>query len=383
MSDQPADNPAALDPRLGMGGNAPPAEEQLRDELEAGSGDLQRRVEELEAAAARVPAEIVNDDQAQRLTDMIGQVNAAIKHAEAKRAEAKAPYMRLANLAYNFFSVKIDRLDAVKKTTLAPRLKAWQDKKRLHEERKRQEELERRRQAEEQARKEREARERAEEEARQQRIRAEAAERKAREDAQRAEAERRRLEAEAERLKQEAEAQRRKAAEAEAKRKSDAKAAKKREAAAAKKARLDAEAKEAEAERLKQEAEARQAEAQQAERQAEAAVQQQSEADAEIEESAMEARQARRLEVHARSDTMHAEKQLGTAHKVATVRGDFGAVASLRRHLDFKVTNPDAIPRRFLMLDETALRRHINQTDGADPVPGIETFEVNETQVRA
>lgn len=212
--------------RHGIGGNAPPEPVDdlatLRERLQREHATELARVEDLEAAAGRVPPTIEDEVTAGKLGDLIKLYGDHIKELDTARAGEKAPFDRLAATVHGFFMAPIERL---KKT-----------RARLLE---RQTAFLRRKEAEERAERERvaeEARQRAE--AERQRLAALAAE----------EAEKRRVAEEARRAAErqaEAERQQRRAAEAEAERLRQAEQRRQQEEAARQAAEAEAAAQEA------------------------------------------------------------------------------------------------------------------------------------------
>lgn len=306
--------------------NNPPSElELLVETLTEKTKDLAVRVKEFEGACERgEKREINSHDVATAVEDQIKQFDEVWKEWEAKRVAALAPIDRQRQVTHNHYKNLLDQLVDFKKR-LTDRLNVWQNKVKREEEERRQAEAERARQAAEKARREREE-----------------AERKERE---RQEAARRAAEEAARKEREAADAA------AEAERKRTAKAREKAEAEARKKAE----------------------EAERARRKAEAEAEQQAEAE-------RKARAERRREVNAETIARHTEKQAANSkeiNKVATVRGSYGGVASLRKTYDFRIVDEDIIPRRWLMPAESRIRDAIN--DGVKSIPGIEIFEVNNT----
>lgn len=339
--------------RLAIGSNNPPPEEALQVEMAQESGQVDRRLTEIEAAVARVPAVLSNEDEAARLADFLATIAAAKKDADSIRARLKAPFLHLAQMVENHFRRRLDRLEAAEKA-LRPRLKAWQDEKARQEREEREREAEQRRAAAAKAAAEKAAKEAQERQAREARERAE------REAEQRRQAA---AKAEADRLKAEADALR--AAERAQKAKDEAE----RKAAAERAAKA--------AERLKR-ASAKVDTAQQAAAAAVVMVEQAATTEA---ETARDARQARQAAVSERSAAFHAEKQVEQSHKAGRVRGDYGSMATLRKVYDFKVIDIDLVPRKYLRIDEPAIRAAINQ-GGEKAIPGLEIYEDTSTTVR-
>ncbi|MBP6818303.1 MAG: hypothetical protein KBC46_03265 [Ferrovibrio sp.] len=340
--------------RLGMGGNNPPQEEALREEMERAVASYDTLITRYEEAVARVPAVISNDDEAARLSDFLVQLAKARKAIDDTRARIKAPFLAMAQMVENFFQRRITRIREHDEQ-LRPRLKRWQDQKAEMARRQREEEARLAREAEARARREREE-----------------AERKERE----AEAERQRAAAEAERIKREAEAQAARAAKAA----EDAKRAAERAA----KQQVDAEARakaEEKAAKAKAAADKRAAEAQKKADEATAAQAQAEAAEVEAEDANRDARLARRRAVTTEGEAHHAQKQVAASIKSARVRGDMGSMATLRQRMAFRITDIDALPRKYLMPDEAAIRAAINE-GGVEEIPGVSIFPETNTTVR-
>ena len=85
----------------------------LHETLHDTNGDLLRRRDELLSAAARVPA-IDNDDIAGKVTDFIKQMTALAKAAEAKRTDAKEPYLEGGRNIDGFFKAITDPVTKAK-----------------------------------------------------------------------------------------------------------------------------------------------------------------------------------------------------------------------------------------------------------------------------
>lgn len=137
--------------------NNPPPDllvgETLREKLQDEHGDLIRRRDDLIEAATRVPP-IVNDDVAGKVSDFIKQLTALAKTAEAKRTDAKEPYLEGGRNIDGFF-----------KSITDPVAKAKQFVERRLTDYLREKEAQARREREEQQRLAREAAERARAEA--------------------------------------------------------------------------------------------------------------------------------------------------------------------------------------------------------------------------
>lgn len=110
-----------------LGHNAPPPDllvgEALREKLQDESQDLLRRRDELLAAAARMPA-IDDNDIAAKVTDFIKQLAALVKASEAKRTDAKEPYLEGGRTVDGFFKAISDPVSKTK-TDIERKLTLW------------------------------------------------------------------------------------------------------------------------------------------------------------------------------------------------------------------------------------------------------------------
>jgi hypothetical protein len=68
------------------------------------------------------------------------------------------------------------------------------------------------------------------------------------------------------------------------------------------------------------------------------------------------------------------------AADLSRVRGDDGAVASLREHWDYEVIDPDAVPRLYLQINPAAIRAAI--AGGEREIAGVRIFDASKVQVR-
>jgi uncharacterized phage infection (PIP) family protein YhgE len=59
------------------------------------------------------------------------------------------------------------------------------------------------------------------------------------------------------------------------------------------------------------------------------------------------------------------------------------AGTSVRSDWDFKITNPDLIPREFLTPDEAKIRAYVKAAKRPDAIPGVEAFETKIISTRA
>lgn len=100
-----------------LGDNNPPPDllvgDALRETLHDANGDLLRRRDALLEAAERVPT-IDSDDVAGKVTDFIKQLAALHKAAEAKRTDAKEPYLEGGRNIDGFFKAITDPVSKAK-----------------------------------------------------------------------------------------------------------------------------------------------------------------------------------------------------------------------------------------------------------------------------
>lgn len=69
-------------------------------------------------------------------------------------------------------------------------------------------------------------------------------------------------------------------------------------------------------------------------------------------------------------------------------RGDYGGFSGLRRPWDFEITDPKAVPREYMMIDEKAIRAAMqaavrNKNIETFSIPGVRFFQKHSTQIRA
>ena len=122
------------------GSNQPPLAEALRDD----HADLVNRRDDLLAAADRAPVSIDDEDANRKMADFVKQIQAAIKNADAKRVDAKEPYLKAGREVDGFFKAITDPLDKVKRL-MESRMTIWQRKVADAERRRREEEATRQR----------------------------------------------------------------------------------------------------------------------------------------------------------------------------------------------------------------------------------------------
>ena len=146
-----------------LGDNNPPPDllvgDALREVLQDTSADLIKRRDELLAAAARVPT-IDSDDTAGKVSDFIKQLSALVKTADAKRTDAKEPYLEGGRNIDGFFKAITDPVSKAK-TNVERNLTTYLRDKAEAERRERMEQERLAREAAEKARKEAEEKARA------------------------------------------------------------------------------------------------------------------------------------------------------------------------------------------------------------------------------
>lgn len=140
----------SMDPRLGIGGNAPPTEaELLRERLAISAADLTKRADELVGAAGRIPAKIEDESTAGKLAAFVKQITVHEKAVEERRKTEKGVFDELGKVVQGFFTPVLDKLSGAKRTA-NDRLLAYQRELQRQAE-------ESRLRAEEEARRQREA----------------------------------------------------------------------------------------------------------------------------------------------------------------------------------------------------------------------------------
>ncbi len=363
-------------PREAIGGNNPPEPiELLRAQLKETHTDLIARCNVLLGLAERLP-ETMDDEWEAKISEAIKSCTKFTRASEVTRLDANEPYRALIAATDAFFKGMSDKVDTLKGKLAKDYLTPYQTEKAARE----------RRRLEEQARAARAA---AEEAARIAREEAErVAEAKRREEAARLEAERlkrERIEAE-EKRKAEAKAEldrieaERVAAE---RREAEAKTKRAREKAARDAAAAELEAKEAAA-RLKREEQAAKDKAREDAR----------EAKADIETAAADRREAARVSAVARDRAAGATQTQNLTTRAAKAstadlsrtRTDLGAVASLRTTWTHDVTDPAAVPRLYLSVNDAAIAAAIKAAtvDGKCElkIPGVHIYPVADSVVR-
>jgi len=124
------------------GSNLPPKNvDPLRDRLYEDHKPLLTRRDELDAAIARFPDEIEDEETAGKAADFVNQINEFLKTSNKVFEDEKAPFLAAGRTCDNFKHELIDAIEAGKAKVNKVR-KAFADKK-ADEERRRREEVER------------------------------------------------------------------------------------------------------------------------------------------------------------------------------------------------------------------------------------------------
>jgi hypothetical protein len=120
-----------------------PEPETVRDLLEEENRDLVRRRDQLLDAVARVPETIDTDEVCGRASDFVKQIGAAAKTAEARRTEAKGPYVAAEKAVDGFFRAQLGEPLAQAKLAIQRRVDGYLRAKAAQEHRRREEEARR------------------------------------------------------------------------------------------------------------------------------------------------------------------------------------------------------------------------------------------------
>lgn len=99
--------------------------EELPGSLDQRFAEIRGRIGELTAAGGRAPAEVADDETAQRVTDFLRQINAGLKTLETCRREAKTPYDDAGKAVQAYFGALAAPLAEIK-STMERRLTAYQ-----------------------------------------------------------------------------------------------------------------------------------------------------------------------------------------------------------------------------------------------------------------
>lgn len=344
------------DPRMSIGGNAPPDPiEILKEHLAETYVDLAARGTALLDMESRLPTEM-DDEWEGRVSEAIKACTKFVANSEVTRLAANEPHRALIAATDAYFKKTSDKVAAFKATLTSKYLTPYQQKKAAEEKQRREAAAaEARRVQEEEARRQREEQARLEEVRRQ-----EAA---ARAEVERQEREAREAAARAERQRQEAARQ-------------AAEATNRAQRAAAKKAQDEADAKRREAEE-----EGRKVAAARAEEARQIAERQRQEADAKA---------AREAEAAAQAATAKAEKAAGAkAADMHTSRTDLGARSGLRTVWKWRQIKGEEhkIPREYLEVCGPAITAAVRAATTKDgrcelAIAGIEIFPDTSSVVR-
>lgn len=120
---------AADESQAPLGHNMPPSDAALLEEsLNDESTEMLAKANELNKAIKRVPEDLVDDEQAEKVTIFVSQCNAWLKAIEEKRAEKKKPYDNLGKIVQTFYKGIDARVQAAKAVALG-RLDVYTQKK--------------------------------------------------------------------------------------------------------------------------------------------------------------------------------------------------------------------------------------------------------------
>lgn len=312
-----------VDSRLLPGSNNPPDPiEDLRSHLEATYTDLTARADELLGMEGRLPA-TMDDDWEAKITEAIKSCTKFSRNSEVTRLSANEPHRALIAATDGFFKAMSDKVDALKKKMTEKYLTPYQQAKKAEEQRRRDAAAA-------------EAKRIADEEAKAARLEAaRLAEIKRQEEAAKAEQER--IEREAAEAIEREERQRQEAA----RQMAEAKNREEREAAAARQRVID---------------EANAADKKRRDDEAAAAKREQDRVAAERAEQERILREQRDASAQAKADKDKAARLASEkAADMSRTRTTLGAVASLRTTWKYEVVNPEAVPRAYLSVNESAI----------------------------
>lgn len=107
------------EPVAGIGHNkgpiVPPFESDLLDDLKNRYPTVETKFDELMASAKDVPPTIDDDAMAGRVQELLRNMTDSMKRWKADRGLEKGPWSKLADIAFNFFKTKEDKLEPVMK----------------------------------------------------------------------------------------------------------------------------------------------------------------------------------------------------------------------------------------------------------------------------
>lgn len=310
----------------GLGHNQPPS---LLEELREKRSDIFGRLDELKDACQNAPGSITSEENAKKASDLLKQVQKAIKAANEARMVEQAPWQKRVDETRAAFNVPIEELKKARGPVKEAH-DAYLQRKKDEEKRKREEEA---RKAREEA--ERQAAIAAEEERK--RKEAEERERQAQEAARQAQIEREKAQEEARTARAEAD-------------------------------KLRQEAAEAEAERLRQERKRKEDEARRAADERK---------EAEREEKA-------NFDQALRSEQRADKQEMAAQGKLERVRSDHGAVSSLVKRKVAQITDEDKLPKGilwpFISADakRTAVNKAVETGLTERDLPGVRIVEIEE-----
>lgn len=93
----------------------PPFETDLLDDLKYRYPNVQTKFDELLRSATEVPETIQEDEQAGKVQELLRGMGDALRRWKADRTAEKGPWAKLADIAYNFFKDKEDKLSIQEK----------------------------------------------------------------------------------------------------------------------------------------------------------------------------------------------------------------------------------------------------------------------------
>jgi hypothetical protein len=132
--------------RHGIGGNFPPNDsENLKQTLGESNADMIARARELYEIAKNTAPTCEDEETASLITDRVKMIASCKKSLEAKRVEAKEPYLTLERTVDGYFKPITEGLDNAKRK-LESVLGVWLQRKAAEERRRREEEAARQRQ---------------------------------------------------------------------------------------------------------------------------------------------------------------------------------------------------------------------------------------------
>lgn len=114
----------------------PPFDTDLLEDLKSRYPNVQPKLDELLASAASVPEKIEDDETAGKVQELLRNMGDSLRRWKADRTAEKGPWSKLADIAYNYFKDREDKLSPVEKLIRA-RHTAYLERKAEAEERRR------------------------------------------------------------------------------------------------------------------------------------------------------------------------------------------------------------------------------------------------------